>query len=601
MRERLYDLSTPIEEVLALSAVSWPPVARWLHCNEVVTDGGLVVAPDPLIAEAGAHALREGGNAVDAAVAAAFADGVVEPPMSGVGGSAALTIAFRDPERFIVVEGHMVAPFEATPEHYPLAAEQPDGALASGGWSVKFFDYPNVEGFANMLGPKSVAVPGAVASLLAAQERYGRLRREQVLEPAIALAANGFRINWFVAALLASEARSYARDPGCAEIFLKGGAALRGPVERPADRLVQPQLARTLEHIAAKGVDAFYRGEIGESIVRAVRAGGGLLSAADLERYRPTIIESPPTASFGRFRLAGAPVSGFPTVLEAVQIYDEAVRKGSRLAETQGPHDDPVAWARALLMAFEDRFAYMSTAPEVSVPWDGLRSRAYARARLDAHLAGEPAPDPHRFSGESPSRRGPATVPGQSGHTSQMTVVDREGNIVSLTATILANGGARILDPETGVLLNNGIAYFDPRPDTPNGIRPGARVLSAMTPVVMADDRRGPFAGFGAAGGRRIISGVAQILVALATERLTLQEAVEAPRIHIETGDVVLLDARWPRAGADALEEAGFRVEPTVEEPTTVHFARPNGVFVGFEGERRSGVDPGKPGGIATG
>jgi gamma-glutamyltranspeptidase/glutathione hydrolase len=179
-----------------------------------------------------------------------------------------------------------------------------------------------------------------------------------------------------------------------------------------------------------------------------------------------------------------------------------------------------------------------------------------------------------------------------------MAAVDREGNMVSLTQTVLNAFGARVLDPRTGVLLNNGIGYFDPRPGSPHSVRPGALAFSAMTPLILCDDG-GPVAAVGASGGRRIISGVAQIVAALAAGGVSLQDACEGPWIHTES-DAALLDVRWPAGTAESLEEAGFTVEPAEDTPTVGNFARPGGVMIGPDGRRRSGLDPTKPGGAAA-
>src|SRR5262245_23809553 len=165
-------------------------LTRTFHFDEVVTDEGLVCAPDPLVAEAGALALRSGGNAVDAAIAAAFAEGVVEPWSSGVGGSATMTIAMRNPDRLIVIEGHVTVAMAVTGDPDPLAPAKTEvGRLG-------VFDWPQVVDNVNLYGAKSVAVPGAVAAMCAAHERFGRLPLAKVLEPAIALAADGFGVNW---------------------------------------------------------------------------------------------------------------------------------------------------------------------------------------------------------------------------------------------------------------------------------------------------------------------------------------------------------------------------------------------------------------------
>jgi gamma-glutamyltranspeptidase/glutathione hydrolase len=289
---------------------------------------------------------------------------------------------------------------------------------------------------------------------------------------------------------------------------------------------------------------------------------------------------------------------GSPTVVQALYLYDGQVRPPGRV-EGEGPHDDPVAWAKALRFAFRDRLRYMTADPDVVVPWEGLRSREYAYQLLKAERDGRQLPDPTGFSDE---RATPPTSPSHSaagGFTSHISVGDRDGNLVSVTATQLNSWGARLLDPETGILFNNGIGYFDPRPGARNGIKPHVRVLSAMSPTVLCDDH-GPVAALGASGGPRIISGVAQIVAALATGRVSLQQAIEEPRIHTELGEVYV-DRRWPKGTAERIQDAGFTTAVIDEIPTTGNFARPNGVIIGPDGLRHSGVDPIRPGDAVVG
>jgi gamma-glutamyltranspeptidase/glutathione hydrolase len=238
-------------------------------------------------------------------------------------------------------------------------------------------------------------------------------------------------------------------------------------------------------------------------------------------------------------------------------------------------------------------------ARDAGVPWEGLRSRGYARALMRSRLEGTPEPAPHEFSDEPAGEALPHPAPGASGLTSQMAAIDADGNAVSLTQTVLNAFGARVLDPGTGVLLNNGIGYFDPRPGSPHSVAPGAVAFSAMTPLVLCDRDRGPVAAVGASGGRRIISGVARIVAALARGRASLQEACEGPWIHAEH-DAVVLDVRWPEGTAEGLAASGYAVEPAEDTPTVGNFARPNGVIIGSDGKRRSGLDPTKPGGAAV-
>jgi gamma-glutamyltranspeptidase/glutathione hydrolase len=570
-------------------------LTRTYHFNEVVTDEGLVCAPDPHVAAAGASVLQAGGNAVDAAVAAAFAEGVVEPWSSGVGGSATMTIALRSPDRVIVVEGHMTVPAGVSADQYPLAPKRTEpGRLG-------VFDWPQVVDNVNLYGAKSVAVPGAVAALCEAHQRYGRLPLSRVLEPAISLAADGFGVNWFTAGFLASDAKSLLRDPGCTEIFLPGGLPLSPPSARHAGRLVQRQLATTLERIGAEGPSGFYRGPLAEAMVRFIQSSGGKLSLDDLASYDAFVTESPLQKRYGPFTVVGSPTMGSPTLVQALYLYDEIVRseQADPPAEAMGRHDDAVAWAKALDLAFRDRLLYMTADPEIAVPWEGLRSREYARDVWAAERDGKPAPDPALYSGESADAPGEASRPAAGGFTSQSSVGDRDGNLVSMTTTQLNSWGARLLDPETGVLFNNGIGYFDPRPGARNGIRPGLGVLSAMSPTILCDET-GPVAALGASGGPRIISGVAQIIAGLATRRVSLQEAIEGPRIHVD-GKNVLLDSRWPSGTAEAIQDAGYTVEVLEELPTTGNFARPNGVLIDRDGKRHSGVDPIRPGDAATG
>jgi gamma-glutamyltranspeptidase/glutathione hydrolase len=567
-------------------------LTRTVHFDEVVTEEGLVCSPDPLVAEAGATALRQGGNAVDAALASAFAEGVVEPWSSGVGGSATMTIALREPDRLVVVEGHMTVPMEVTGDQYPLAPVKTEVGR------IGVFDWPQVVDNANIYGAKSIAVPGFVAALCAAHERYGRIPLSKVVEPAVALAADGFRVNWYTAGFLATDAKSLRRDPGCAAVFLPDGLPPAPPSSRPGGKLIQAQLAKTLERIGADGAGAFYRGAIAESMVRCIQAGGGRLNLEDLAAYTPTIVEDPLQKRYGPYTVVGSPTMGSPTLVQALYLYDEIVRPAGA-AEGTGPHDDPVAWARALDLAFRDRLLYMTADPLISVPWEGLRSREYARDLWAAEREGKPVPDPALYSGEKADPVTGPSHPASGGFTSQSSVGDRDGNLVSITTTTLNSWGARLLDPETGVLFNNGIGYFDPRPGARNGIRPGLGVLSAMSPTILCDDT-GPMAAIGASGGPRIISGLAQMIAGLATGRVSLQQAIEEPRIHIE-GKNVLLDSRWPSGTAEAIEDAGYTVEVLVEMPTAGNFARPNGVIIGPDGRRRSGVDPIRPGDAAIG
>jgi len=548
----------------------------------VSTRTGVLAAPDRRAAEAGVAMLRRGGNAVDAAVAAAFAIGVVEPHMSGLGGGTWLVAGLRDRQRYVVVEGPITTPLDVNPGMFPLVTPLRTAGL---------YAWPAVEGDDNFLGPRSVGVPGTVAALCAAQTQLGRLRLGEVMAPAIELAHEGIDVNWFTSAAIVQEARQLVRDPGCAALFLPGGFPLRPPGLAAGDRLRQPGLAGTLEALAEAGPDVFYRGPVGAAIVEYVRSRGGVLSVDDLARYRARVHETPLEGTFRGARVVGIPRTGTPTVLEALNLFDVAPQNGRQSG------GEAVAWAQALRLAHEDRMTWMTADPDVAVPWKALLSPEYAAERCQAYAAGTPRPDPLAWFGNPSDGDGPlGTEPARWGCTSHINAVDREGNVVSLTQTILDNFGARLLDPHTGVLLNDGMAYFDPRPGSRNGIKPGVPGLPALSPVIVEDALRGPIAALGGAGGRKIISSTAQLIPHL-IRGVPAQEAIDQPRVHLD-GDLASVDARWPPAVVEQLADAGFRTEVVLEEPTTWHFARMGAITISKDGTRQGGVDRQKPGAV---
>ncbi|WP_214104309.1 gamma-glutamyltransferase family protein [Acrocarpospora catenulata] len=520
--------------------------------------GGMVTAPDPRAAHAGALMLRAGGSAVDAAVATAFAIGVVEPYMSGLGGGAWLVIRRPGARSATTVSGPIRAPGLARPDMFRLAP----GADPTG-----LYGWPAVAGDANILGPLSVGTPGAVAALCRAHARFGLLPLAEVLAPAIELAEEGHQTNWFASSAICGEARNLRRFPESAALFLPGGLPLRGPSQGPGDRLVQPRLAAVLREIADGGAERFYRGRAGRAVAAFVEARGGTLRADDLATCEATETEIDPV-EIGPLSLYGPPATGVVTAAEALQIVEAAGRRGL--------DPGPRLWARALARAFDDRLREVSTE---NSGWERLAGAEHAErvvAEWDRPL---------------PVTGGPA----RAGCTSHLSAVDGRGMTVALTQTVLDLFGSRLVEPETGIVLNDGMMYFDPRPGQVTSISPGAAGLSAVCPVIVGGP--GGEAVLGASGGRRIISAVAQI-IARWRDGATLQAAVEAPRLHAE-GRTVWLDRRRESAAAD-LTAAGHDVQVVEEEPTTWHFARPGGV------ERRPGrgwapgVDRMKPHGVGV-
>jgi gamma-glutamyltranspeptidase/glutathione hydrolase len=513
---------------------------------------GMVVAEHPRGAEVGARVLERGGNAVDAAVATAFAMTVVEPFMSTIGGSGTMLVHLARRDETLCIDFNVVAPRAAHETMFRVI----------GGVSDALFPWPRVEEDANVFGHRSVAVPGSVAGLALALERYGTFTLADALAPAIEIAERGIVSDWYLALKHAQYLEELAAFPETARTYLRHGRSVyRPPSMQPGDLVTYPDLARSLRLIAREGPSAFYRGAIAQAIAEEMAAHGGLVTKDDLATYE--VRTGPPLS--GRYRdveLALSPgATGGPTALEMLNILGEfpAAKTGWRSAE--GLHVRAMAAKRA----FQDRFEHLGDAAVVKAPWGRLASRAHARAA---------AAEIRRLK-VAPPRRGPG--PGVD-CTTHVGVVDRHRNMVSLTHTAVSLWGSRVVVKGTGILLNNGMIWFDPEPGKANSVGPGKRALVNMVPLL--GFRRGrPYLTLGAPGGRAIVSAIPQVVANLVDGRVTLQAAVEAPRLHTEGGDV-LVSTRVGEAALVALAKRGHSVVPKEETYSTLNFARPVGIRI---------------------
>ncbi len=553
--------------------------------QEAIARGGMVAAKTTHAAEVGAAVLRDGGNAVDAAVATAFAAGVVEPWMSGIGGGGFLVAHLPDRDQ-IVVEFPMLAPAAATPEMFPLAGSGADTAL---------FGWPLVAGGANVAGPRAVALPGAVAGLALALERFGTISLAQALLPAIAFARDGVPVSWHTTLMIARDAAMLSRFPATAAIFLPDGAP-PVTIEQAAPTLLrQTDLAATLEGIAADGPRAFYEGPIAEAIGAHLAAEGGLLTADDLRRYAPTITATTTATYAGHVVHTTGGGSGGTTLIESMNLLS-AAGTGSL------PQNSPEAlhtMAQAFRQAFADRFAYLADPDYVEVPVETLIDPAYAIervARFDAaHLGPVETGLPDRVGirhGLSTSIPGYATQPNQmaDGSTTHLSVIDRHGGAVSLTTTLLSGWGSRVVVPGTGVLLNNGMMWFDPEPGRPNSVGGGKRPLSNMAPAIVT--RNGNVvASLGSSGGRRIMNCNSQLVMNLVDHHQSIQGAIEQPRIDASTAELIV-SQRLPSATRDALAARGHQIAIRDERLLLGDFASPAGVMATADGRYLGGADP---------
>ena len=540
---------------------------------------GLVAAEHPLGARVGAGVLAAGGNAVDAAVATAFAMTVVEPFMSTLAGSGTMLIHLAKRGETVALDFNGQAPARAR-----------DGMFrVIGGVSDGLFAWPRVEGAANEYGYLAVAVPGSVAGLALALERWGTLELSDALRPAIALAREGFVPDWYQALTTARYLEELTAFPETARTYLRGGRAIhRPPSLEPGERVTYPDLARSLELLAREGPDAFYRGALAQAIHEEMAAHGGLLTREDLASYEVRV--APPLrGSYRGLELALAPgATGGITALEILNILEQFPPAAVGWGTTRGLD----VRARAVRRAFADRFAHLGDARRVEAPWERLASKDHARAvaaelrRPARRRAGG------RGAGSARARAAARSAGGGGDCTTHVSVVDRQRNMVALTHTAVSLFGARIVVPGTGILLNNGMIWFDPEPGKPNSVAPGKRALVNMVPV-LAFRRGAPYLTLGAPGGRRIISAIPQVLATLADGGGSLQAAIEAPRLHDE-GAELLVDERVGARALAGLARLGHHVVPREETYATLNFAKPVGIRVGRRG-LEAGLDALRP------
>lgn len=481
----------------------------------VTTASGVVAAQHVKAAEVGARVLEAGGDCVDAVVATSFALGVVEPWMSGPGGGGAMVLYRARERRFEVIDFGMRA---------PRGLAVGDFALSGEGAAADLFPWPRVTGDRNLHGPAAIAVPGVVAGMELAHRRHARLPWRDLLAGAIDLADAGLLVDGYLTEIVASGAADLRRDAACARRFLVDGlppAAQWGI--RSEVRLAQPGVAAMLAQLAERGARDFYEGDLARRIAADVRAAGGYLDVADLAQFR-AVLREPLAIPYRGARVMATPeLTAGPTLAHALRLLEAH----PALSRGRGEPDleTYTAYAQALQAAYRERLKDMGDA-------DGRRALGAE------HVA-------------------PAC-------TSHFCVVDREGNMAAVTQTLLSIFGAKFTLPDTGILMNNGIMWFDPVPGGANSLAPGKRCLTNYTPVIAAD-RDGGMLAVGASGGRRILPAVAQLLSFRLDCGMDLERSFHAPRIDASEGDVVIGDVRLPapvRAGlAERFDYAEARVQ----------------------------------------
>jgi len=461
----------------------------------------MVVTAQHLATDVGVDILKTGGNAVDAAVAVGYAGAVVHPCCGNIGGGGFMVLRLKGQDIFLNFR-------EAAP------------AAASAGMYLDATGNPVPD--ASLVGFKAVGVPGTVLGLDQALTRWGRLTRRQVMAPAIRLARDGFFLTQGDADILVAQAAALRRDPQLARLFLRpDGSPLRA-----GDRLVQKELADTLEHIAADGPDYFYKGPVAAAIAEAAQERGGIISAADFAAYRTT--QSEPVRCTYRgyvFLSPPPPSSGGVTLCETLNILEGYDLKALGFHSTASMR----LIIEALRLSYADRNDALGDPTFVDNPVAKLLSKDYAaqlRARINAG-----------------DRQLQAQASRERPETTHYSILDRNGNAASVTYTLNGSFGALAMAPGTGVLLNDEMDDFTIKPGIANqfglvqgeknAIAPGKRPLSSMSPtIVLKDDR--PFLILGSPGGARIITATLEGAINVIDYGMSPQEAVDAPRIHFQ-------------------------------------------------------------------
>ena len=468
--------------------------------QEVVGSKGVVASNHPLASLAGIEMLTAGGNAIDAAIATMFALSVVEPMMVGITGAGFINYYNSRDKSSVTIDNYCTAPLAATEDMFvPVSNEWPD-----------YMETKNEE---NRYGYLSVGVPAALQAWCNVEEKYGVLGIERVIRPAIRFAKEGFAVSDYLSGIVANNKEILSIYPASKSLFVSKGIPLKS-----GDMLSNDDYAKTLEDIAHNGTATLTEGFLGHAIAKDMKSNNGIISMDDLNQYKIEYRE-PVRGTYRGYEIVGVgPVSSGAThIIQALNIIEGFDVKEMQFGSVEYIH----LIAETLKMVFADRFRYMGDPDFVKVPVEGLISKEYGqhcRQKIDLSKS------------SSFEHDNPAAFATESKNTTHITVADETGSVVSMTQTLNDAFGSRVTVPGTGVLLNNTMYNFDPHPGTANSIAPGKRVLSSMAPITVFKSGK-PFMSLGTPGARRIFPSVLQGIINVIDHGMSLQEAVEAPRV----------------------------------------------------------------------
>ena len=488
--------------------------AHWQISKPAVTGKRFMVATQHHLAtQAGIDVLRSGGNAIDAAIAAGLMLGVVEPWMSGYGGGGYLLTYQASEDRVYQIDFGMQAPGAASPDHYPLAEQGTNSSDA--------FNWPAVQGDRNIHGPLAIAVPAYFKGIELAHQRFASMPRRALAEAAIRQAKLGLPIDWYSAMKINQSARALRQYPSAAGLYLEDGLPPTPNLEGGAQHHPLPHLANTLDAYASAGPAPFFEGDLAAWLTEDLKNQGAILTRKDLETIEATLTE--PVVS--RYRdqqifAAGALTAG-PSLIDA-------------------------------LAALESNFS-----PDV-----GCFGAEHIKALVSALKQSYAHRLQHMGAGDT------------QGATTHVCIADEDGNIVSMTQTIMSAFGARVASNRLGIVLNNGMMWFDPSPGRPNSVAPGRKPLCNMCPTLMRGDD-GAWAALGACGGRKIFPSVFQLISYLTDGKLSVDAAAHAPRVDVSGSDTLTVMQHMPEEITSMLKASFDDVRVRANDVAPAFFALP--------------------------
>ncbi len=512
---------------------------------EVSARNGMVASAQPLASAAGLEILMAGGNAVDAAVASAFALCVVEPNATGLGGEGMMVVYLAGKDVTVAIDYRSTAPLADMSK-------------------VKFGNEGHV----------AVAVPGTVAGLCQALQKYGTMSLPQVMAPAIRYARNGFIVSETLAETIATRFDPISKNDALLTIVAPDGLPLQA-----GQLFKNPDLAVTLEKIAAGGPDVFYKGEIADAIAADMAKNGGYITKADLAAYR-AIEREPVRGTYRGYEIVSAPppVGGL-SVIEMLNMLENFDLASEPPLSPRNVH----LMAEVMKRGFADNSAYIGDPAFVSIPIRGLLDKDYAKSRA-AEI------DPGKITGAVK-----AGTPMEHPSTTHLSVVDKEGNMVALTQTISGFWGACVAVPGTGIILNNEMQNWSSR--GPNAYAPGKRMRTTIAPTIIAKNGR-PFVTMGTPGAGRIISTMVILTVNLLDYHMGVQQAIESPRFYArDTEKDLSIEARLPKETQDWLKSIGYSLK--VYPDFDLFFGGAQAIVVDLEtGTMYGGADPRRDGAV---